>query len=820
LKTLAAIRDEDLPFIGGKAASLSRLVRAGFPVPEAAVLDTRDIARFTRGVPPPDLAAGISRCAGALRARGYAKLAVRSSALGEDSSDASFAGMFETVLNVPAGDFGALLGAIRTCLGAANSERAIAYRKSKGLPRDASKMALVIQAMIPGDASGVLFTLDPLRGLDTTHVLEGVGGTGEKLVGGTVTPERAAYDWRSETLTGGGAVLTPDRVRALSDLALGAQREYGYPLDLEWTIAAGKIFLLQARPITRVFFETKEDWTNANMKDGGVSSSVANPFIASQYRMMMNRTMPDYFTSMRMLPTGIRREWSLLSCGHLYWNLSATKLAVSRLPGFIEREFDEGLGIAPNYSGTGKTTPKTPVSLYRGMRVLSALKRSLKLRPAASEGVIRHSDTIFTELTLPKVRAFSDTDLATRAERLIEVDWLMVEGGYFYHIYDNSNCRTLFIKALEKRNRKSAEKVSALDLVTGLGEIPHLAPLNELWALSRKVRADAKARDFYTKSPVVAFLRYFRETVDFPFAAEMKKFVADYRYRSPRELDLRVANWDEDPTQVFESLRGLLALGDDRDPRPAYARQAETYARARAKITKPGLLKLLDAHRALLKQRETLRIHSIRTLYLVRLVYLEIGRRLVTRGVLKSADDIFYLEYPDAVALFRGEKTGALGAKLEKNRTYTEGYRNFRKPNEIRKPRPSESSSGISASVQTPAASRIAVQTPLEGVGCSPGTVEGEVCVIKSVHDLSRLKPSSILVTEFVDPAWTISFIHLKGLITETGGVLSHGAVIAREYGFPAILAVPDALSRLQSGARIRMDGASGKISVLGGPAR
>lgn len=785
----------------GKAGNLFRLARAGFLVPESLVLEYADLlteAALARAVERVlDFEKGLPS---------GSTLAIRSSASLEDSASESFAGIFESVLRVKGRI--EIESALRTCLGSLHDERVKAYCDSRKIPLEALGMSVLVQEMIEGEVSGVFFTIDALTGHDRTHVIEAVAGSGERLVQGEVTPERYRYDWFDEKLSLGGACLSEREVKTLSALGLEIQKVFGTPQDIEWTKRAGNFYILQSRPITRIFFEVEDEWTNANMKDGGVSSSVANPLIASLYRMMMNRTMPDYFIRMKMLPRSARYEWVGYFCGNLYWNLSAAKKAVSRIPGFIEREFDQGLGISANYSGDGRRTALSPVSLWNGIWILRALKASLKKRPALSREVAKTGERVFQELAKADLSLLSDEQVADRALALIDRDWFAIEGGYFYHIYDNSNCRTLFMKHLDRMNRKLDPPLDYFNLISDLGELPHLAPLNELWRISRQIRMRPEVRSVYENTSAKALVHLYLSGETYPGSEYIQPFLETYGYHSARELDLLVPCWEEDPTQVFESLCAIVRLSDEQDPARAYRKQHEAHENEVARIRSKSLLRELEEHRALLKQREELRIYSVKTFFLIRKVYLELGRRLVSRELIKSAEDVFFLDYPEVDQLARGRNVPALLAKLEKNRTYYQIYRNFPKPNEIRKVRaqaPSERPAPIDADV-------------LRGVPASPGEVEAVVCRIDSVSEVGRLKAGSVLVTPFVDPAWTTSFIHVAGLITETGGVLSHGAVIAREYGFPAILAVPDATRLLRDGARIRMNGSTGQITILESP--
>lgn len=408
MKTLASLRDSDLASIGPKAAELSRLARAGFPVPETAVLDAADFARFDRGVPPPDLAALISRCVGAFRARGYANLAIRFSPRRADAPP------IPAVLGIPTGDFAAVLAAIRGA-------------SSKGA-------ALLLQAQIPAELSGRLTTIDRETGGDTVHLIESGG-------------ERVAYDWATETETG-TSPLKSDQIRALSKAALDVQREFGVPFAFEWRIAGGKTYFLKAKALPRLF-DAEKAWSSADPRTGGVFSTNDAPLFSTHARAALARALSAYFNRLG-LAAAPAATWTTAPAGRIHWNVEAAKRALKSLPGFVERDFDANLGQVATYPGDGATTTLSPKNFFGGLRKLARAKHSLQGRAARSDAVVKHAEAIAAELGPARLRALSDGDLAARAARFVDADWGATELESYAHAFDLWTARILATRKREK----------------------------------------------------------------------------------------------------------------------------------------------------------------------------------------------------------------------------------------------------------------------------------------------------------------------------------------------------------------------------------
>lgn len=856
------IGEEQIRVAGSKAANLCRMSREGLPVPPGAVLAPEafdafleahkaslgpQLAEFQqagssekqmlvvgkaifdeiRSLSVPETILGpADTYREQLAAEGFEGIAVRSSGNMEDTADASFAGQYETVLNVKSR--AQLEKALLECWASAFNERVLTYCLRKELDPNKIRLSVILQAMVPAETAGVLFSVDPMKGRDTVMVIEAVQGLGEALVQGTVTPDTFHYDWYQEKLihanygeqdrglfpkpdgeiewklvTGRSLAKNDPSFLNLVDLSLKAQVQYGYPVDLEWAIFQGKVFLLQARPITSIRFEVDQDWTNADFKDGGISSTIATPYMWSLYREVFSTTMPHFLKQVHIYPDYEPSSWATWFLGYPYWNLAAVKNGAKKIPGFIERKFDEDLGIEPDYSDEGHVTRFTPASLFRGIKILLATERSIKKREAVSKGIIDDYSQLFNNYKNGDWVVAKDKEFLTLLTKAWKEHYIRLECTYFYTIYDNSNATTFYHEALEKYNKKAKEKVQPLKLIGGLEQLSHMRPVYALWELRSRILQNTEAAQFYQQEPTASIVSKYQANQSFPFSDELKAYLEQFPHHSLRELDILVPHWEEDPTQVIESLKSLLSQSEDHTPALQNSRQHKLYQAERAKIKSKSLLKKLETHRKMLWWREEMRDQSTRMYYWLRKLGLEAGRRLVKKGVLEQVEDFFFLEYEEALSLFAGKDQEKWVKQIQKNRIYYQSFRNWEKPNEIW------------AGERREVVAESEGAHLLRGIGCSSGNKEAVISVVEDIFHVDELVEGTILVTKFTDPAWTPVFARISGLITETGGMLSHGAVVSREYGIPAVLAVKGATTRLKSGMKVEINGDQGVIKII-----
>lgn len=840
--------------IGRKAGSLVDLVLWGLPVPPGAVVTADALERFLaeNGLAgraaeslarratdaPPDAArlaalrdailaapfpADLGGALAAWRARRpSAAVAVRSSGLCEDLANASFAGQYLTILDVEGEE--ALLRAVRECWASLFTPNVIGYARDRGIDASAMRLAVIVQEMIPAEKSGVVFTVNPVTGVDREMVIEACPGLGDALVSGAVTPDRYRYDWyRDEEVErvvaerpavtappDAAAVLAPSEVRQLAALALDIQTRCGFPVDVEWARRGDAFFILQSRPITSIGVAGIDgEWTTADFRDGGVSSTVCTPFMWSLYDLVWERALPDYAKRVRLLDHDPGIVWGEMFYGRPYWNSGAIKACLERLPGFVERAYDEDLGIEVSYEGDGFVSRTTARTALRAVRVLAALRRSVRHQRASIPGFREREVSRLRTLeaivpaTLPREALFE------AYERLILDDYRLVESAYFTLIFHNSNLQSLFRDAI----RKGPDAPNLGALLGGLGRLSHMLPIFRLWRLSRQMRRDAEARDFVAATPAATLSERLVRGDRGPCLDMLRDVVGEFRYRAPRELDLTVPRYGEDPTPVIENLKRFLELEDDQDPEVANERQRAAFLRERERFLaavpwyrRRSLSRGLEEVRWFLWWREELRDLSTRMYARIRTFTLAVATHLVQEGVLGDAAEIFMLPVTSLLEVLRGGVgSEELAALVRRNRRYHDSFRNFENPDDLgSRPR--------GGAARTPGPGRA-----LAGVPCSPGVASGRARVIEDIWDARRLAQGDILVTRFTDPAWTPSFGLLRGVATETGGLLSHAAVIAREYGIPAVLAVKGLTRAVRDGSPIEIDGSRGTVTPLDG---
>lgn len=809
---------------GGKANKLAEMYQAGFPVPdglvvgynvyqkvkvengysEDKVLNNQEIESLAFSA---EIQNQLEESIEYLKSKGFNEYAVRSSGNMEDMQDSSFAGQYDSVLHVSGIDN--LKKAIKECWISVNNPRVAKYCEEIGIDTKEIHLNVVIQGMIDADAAGVAFTVNPLTGNEKELVVESVAGVGEQLVQGSVTPDKIVYNPYDKKeievdLKQTSGFMSLDTYLPLFSLLQDVQQYYGEPLDIEWAFKDGKYYLLQARPMTKIYFDVDDNWTNADLKDGGISSTVTAPFMYSLYEYAFETSIPKYFKELHVYPKVPPKKWFNKFLGFAYWNMEAVKSGAKKVPGFVERKFDESLGITPEYSGTGYVTKFTPVSLFNGVRTLMAANKSLNKRLFACKDIINKSKAFFNEFHQTDLTKLSDKEFKNLYDETINNRYLMVEGGYFTIIYDNSNATSFFNEALEKYNTKAKEKIKYLNLVTGLTNLSHLNPVVDLWELSRAIKTNADAKKYFETSTSAQIVEALKTGALKFFADEITDYIDKYAHHSIRELDILVPHWGEQPHQVFDALKDLLSQPDKNHPKLMNDKQNRIFIEEHKKIKSGKLLKKLKMHRHILWWREEMRDYSTRMYYVVRLLALELARRLKQKELISEPDDVFFLTFNELSGFFSGKDIVTYPEKIKQNRLLYNSFRNFKKPNEIYGRRHfTKSKLKQSKNLKE-----------YKGLACSPGSVEASVSVIKDIYEADKIVPGSILITKFTDPAWTPYFSKISGLITETGGILSHGAVVSREYGIPAVLAVTEITDILKTGDKIILDGDAGILMI------
>jgi pyruvate,water dikinase len=696
----------DVP-AGGKAAALLELARAGFPVPPFLVS-------------PPDLAAAVALL-------GF-PLAVRSSASAEDGRDLSFAGQFRSYLDL--NSLEEVERAVRGCLESARSDSVADYCRRNGVDPAGLRLGFLVQRMVRPELAGVAFTINPVTGAEEV-VIEACPGLAEDLLAG-----------RAPALPGDHPLLRKYAPQ-IESAARAIQRHFGTPQDVEFAVAGGTLYVLQARPITRIGFAPHiGEWTNADFRDGGVSSRVCSPLMWSLYDFIWEDTLKGFLRQVGLLDGDFQAGRMLF--GRPYWNLGAVKRCLARLPGFVEREFDSDLSVQVTYEGDGLRTPVTLPGLLRAVPTVLAIRTFFRKQEAFDRPFLAGGFDAIEGRYEP-----IPDEVEGRFRELVERDYQTTEGNYF---------RTIFAASLAKLDFKSSfPEADYPSLVAALPPLRHMAPVRALRELAQRGQRD------------------------------VGPLLGRFRHHSRGGLDIQAPRWDEDRAFVEELLAHLPAPGG-KDPRPAYEQARADALRSLPFWKRRSFCRKLDRLRTFVWLREEMRDLSSRMYYLIRRYVLEIARR---RGL---GEQVFFMTFREILADDRHN--------IEANRAVYESYRHFKAPNEIGARFPFDGAPARGA---------------LRGIGASRGQVRGRACVARSAQEALRAQRGSILVCPFTDPGWTLALDRVGGVVTETGGLLSHAAVICREYGIPAVLGVPGATERIPDGRTILVHGSGGYVELLPG---
>lgn len=876
-----------LPVVGGKAANLGELIRAGFAVPEGfcvttaayallseragleAILTTalatsraEDAAWWTglaaavrtallQAPLPVSVAEAITQAYQELGRRASLPVAVRSSATAEDLPSASFAGQQETYLNIVG--IQALLAAVQRCFASLWTDRAVSYRASLGIDPRTVRLAVVVQRMVDAQVAGILFTANPLTGKRREIVIEANPGLGEAVVSGATNPDHFVINTTTgeiverrlgdkqvvirATARGGTqraeqarawaeACLSEAQVRALA--ALGAQVEAycGTPQDIEWAMdASGHFWLTQARPVTTLFPlppeapSTNEDlrvYLSFNVQQG--TSLPSTPMGLSAIRMLASSVLTYLGFPPRDCVQGPRFVTEAAS--RLFIDVTAAlRNAFGRkllLRSMEEAEIHAAAifhQLEPDPRFSLIRAPRWPffratVSLLVRTGMPWYLFQALLVPRAGRERLQRLERTLRDE---SKVEAPTDpADCLAEAQQLFFDATMRLLNSASSAMVAGMQAYTLASTLLGDL----ASKGELQAVLRGLPSNPTTEMNLVLWALAEQMHADPATARLVRDTPPARLAEDYRNGNLPPlFQDGLTDFLATYGHRSVAELDLGAPRWSEDPTYVLGILESLLHLHDlALSPHAQYRRAAEEAKamvatlsrRARRKSWLRGLLVgfFLDRARALGGLREMPRFLLALLLARARSLLWPVGKELARAGRLEKAEDIFYLTLPEAHAALAGADLRS--AVSERRAMFEQELARRHVPLVLL-------SDGTEPSVEPDVAAT--AQETLQGTPASPGVVTAPARVILDPYG-AHLEPGEILVAPSTDPGWTPLFLTAGGLVMETGGSMSHGVIVAREYGIPAVVGVPGATERIPTGSRITVDGTSGTIVI------
>ncbi|HSV86635.1 MAG TPA: PEP/pyruvate-binding domain-containing protein [Levilinea sp.] len=837
-------------------------VLEGLPGPDAALLESsshciRDA--FRRGHIADDLAAELCQ---AYRALGAPSVAVRSSATAEDLPDLSFAGQQDTYLNI----YGeaALLQAVVECWSSLWTARAIGYRMHNGIDHHNTALAVVVQRMVNSQVSGVLFTANPLSGHRAEMVIEAAFGLGEALVSGQVEPDQYVVDVRqNQVLTrklgakklsllaqpGGGALryeetrkdqqaLPDEEILALAQLGKQVAEHFGAPQDIEWAYSDGQFYLLQSRPITSLYplpQNVPPEPLRVMFSFAAVQGMLdpLTPLGRETLLWMVTanaRLLGIRYASVHDCPGKIAGERLWVDITTLMRNSAGRRLALAAF-NFIEPTIQQALKQIWDEAGLQPQRRSIrPQALLQILRFIIPIMvnamRNLQAPQKRRTAIVQRGEQLLdrVQARLSDLAGTPHQKLAQLAAALSEIEPVLpTTFRQFLSVVATAmatyNAVWLLSRPVVGQTGEQAWNDLLLKLTRGLPHNPTTQMNLELWQTAQAIQNNAAlAVEIIPLDAAGLAARYQSKTMPAAGIELVDRFLGRYGGRGLAEIDLGRTRWREDATQVFEILLSYLQINQPELAPDVIFKRSEASAQAaldqlcECLSRQPGgwwrvrLVRFFAGRmRALMGMREAPKFFVVRLLASLRWTLLDIGQELVRDGVLKQADDLFYLTWEELDTLAAGGLDDPQAAADERRAAYQRELRRRHIPRLLL-----SDGRAFYAGMLTAASGAASIH----GSPVSPGFSQGYVRIV--LHPLqANLKPGEILVCPGTDPSWTPLFLAAAGLIMEVGGMMTHGAVVAREYGIPAIVGVDQATTRLHTGQYIRMDGSSGLVEVL-----
>ena len=773
--------DETLDIaVGGKAEGLRALRALGLSVPDAFV-----IVNASRDSLPDDLAE-------AYRTLGGGRVAVRSSALGEDGEDASFAGQHVTKLDVE-GEH-ALRDAVEACLASLDADAARAYRASRA-DGSTARMCVVVQRMVDARAAGVLFTADPVTGRRDRVVVDAIEGLGEALVSGHASPDRFLLDRsgdvvRAETQTK-SPVVSEQTLRALVTTAVQVADARGMPLDFEWAIdQRGEIAWLQARPITTLPSDVREldscpdeshVYTRCNI--GEMMPGAVTPLTWSISARGIDFGMQWVYQKLGAQgPISAQNRFVAMSFGHLFLDLTALASISSAVPGssandvcaaICGRAVPEVVDGPKHALGARLKNGLTYFRLMTSTKPHLAELEAIVARMPTVEGPDAHAVYAAIDEAVPHV-------LMAYAHHLVCSMGSGAAATALLRVLSSNEPPTEAHHAEVAAMLAGAEDVESHDVAMGIVRI--------VAKLLRHRDGERIARG--TLEDAVSFLH----SDDAPeVRAELNAYLARHGHRSVREVELRQKEWSADRTPVIESIRRALTRGTRQQERMTLVPHGDVPFKLRP---------LVHAAHAGVRSREAAKSLLVLATAKLKQAYRMLAAHLVVSNVLPDEDLVYFLTHAEVGRLVeQGETT--LVAVAEARRKALPMQMDLVFPDVF---------VGLGEPVEIDV--ELTGEKMLRGKPVSRGIARGRARVARTEEEARLVEPGEILIAPITDVGWTPLFRTIAGLATDIGSAVSHGAVVAREYGLPALVDLRIATRVFKTGDLVVLDAITGVLRL------
>ncbi len=850
IKSFSEVNAKDVASVGGKGANLGDMARAGFPVPkgfcitveayrkfmekldigeipairEAVALKSREIVgKIHSEKIPEELNTAILN---AFNSFGSGSLvAVRSSATAEDLPEASFAGQQASYLNVNEEN---LLASVKKCWASLWTERAIHYRINNGFDHTQVFLAVVVQQMVLAEAAGVAFSVNPLT-LDRQQlVIESARGLGEEIVSGQINPDRFIVDRTNRKIlhqeiaekenimiSSNAPSLSNEQVLELTKNVCDIEEHFGYPQDVEWALSDKRFYILQSRPITTLNrqlplekaddlhyfnFDPALEWTNMQWVRERYHQpmSVLGWSILEPCQSEGLRYLCETFLG-RKLPADYKfYAWIQ---GYLYQNFTIMKEFYPSLAMDAILTTDEEKKFKPRHN-----------KIQDIIRVLNMFFKVKKLNAMLDQAFNKSLPGYLQEirrLEASKLKQFSNVELYQYILTCQELG-----RSYFQYQLVSGLVADNYYTILSKMMVKWLKDDLSLSekLVSGLPNNLTVETNDDVWRLAKALRSLPHLHTLFITNSPKSFLNQADHFADGRhFISELNTLLKKHGHLNTN-MDIAKDFWWENPEIVFFLLRGFLSIKDNTDPltRGTEKRNereiTEKYVRSKLSFIKRYIFnKILQPTQTYMLLRDNRHYYITMPFSLIKKATIELAHRLQEEGKLKNERDIYDLSIDEVGRIVNSEMDRKTADQLI-------AFRKALKKIDI---------DALPAlfkgwpQIKNDSNKHNHDGAILKGIGGSSGIASGSVKVIRSLADFAQFKAGDVLIANNTDPAWTPLFAIASAVVTNYGGLLSHGAIVAREYGIPAVLGVANVTESLMDGQVVEVNGNNGTVTLL-----
>ncbi|MBL7145923.1 MAG: hypothetical protein ISS76_16930 [Phycisphaerae bacterium] len=778
---------------------------------------------------------------------GAKHVAVRSSGTAEDLPDHSFAGQYDTYLGIA--NLKDCFEAIKKCWASLWTRRAYEYREKNDFDHLTINMAVIVQSLIAADNSGVIFTADPITGRRGSIVIEACFGLGEALVSGKVTPDRFVVNKRnlkilSETisekkiehvLVQGGFVkektipeerstiscLDKKQVKRLAKLARKVETEFDKPQDIEWAISKNKIYLLQSRPITALppekSWEDRQIWCAYPAKE--VMPDVVTPATLSLIESFVEGFMYPLFDTLCM----DYREHPVygMVSGRIYFNANIWGTIFRDLPGTKDLDLMEGTGDHKGFQQTIERLRNAEEEDLPDLK-FSRLKFFLKLpllligafrnTPEKGRRILKKAGAYYEKWSRLDSESLSNEKIVTYCQEILtDINELIANAPYLISVIIAIPILDIVCAKWFPDGNKIGGK-----LLAGVGGMVDAVAGLDIWRLAITANSKTEVKNlimsnnnWFTIECKLSEIELGREFLD-----EWKQFMLQHGHHCRGELELYNKRWYETPDYILQFVRSNITQIGKIDPvrkfEEATKQRKQLEQQCRKQLKNP-IKRLIFNHLLTRVQngsvfRENIKSEIIRLFTVMRKLLNELAKRLKEKGAIKNTDDIFFLKLEETAPVVYSK------AEFDIHSVITARRAEYKKNCSVTPP--DVVFGKFDPDNYTPDSIDEDAEI-LNGVGVSPGRATGKAGVILRADTEEQLLAGEILVAPFTDPGWTPYFVPATAIVMDEGGVISHGSIVAREYGIPAVVNVGSGTKIIKTGQTIQVDGNSGIVKIL-----